>query len=214
MKIWYTISIRTIVLIIVLLSSSVSHAVPVFYDESVDGDLSDNALLPLFALDVGTNVIRGVSSISWPLPLSPLNYIADFDYFSFFVPDNTKLSSVSLSFSASGVIVAVAHHIASIDNLQDYPYNTIQVQPSFFDPGIPVDSSPVDLFQSTLPLGPGRYFIDEVITSEFAPDLSEYSGTYNYQFNIVVSSVPEPTSLLLLGSGLAGLVLARKKLRA
>jgi hypothetical protein len=71
-------------------------------------------------------------------------------------------------------------------------------------------ASPVTVFGAVLPLGPGTYGIESgsLVTSVGG----SWTADYQWDFAVeAVQAVPEPSAMLLLGSGLIGLVAYGRK---
>ena len=85
-----------IALVMLVLSRSVpALAVPFLYDESVSGDLTcqNPPCATTFPFDIGTNIIKGTVS----------NGAANTDSFSFSIPAGAVLTSVTYSWTVSGI---------------------------------------------------------------------------------------------------------------
>lgn len=182
---------RGLVLVVLLLSGRGAAAVPLLYDELVDGDLGGSgALYPLLELDVGTNVVRGENGV---LPIG-----TDLDTFRVFVPVGTRL---------------VSGRIAAMDTVGDLIQMTWNLQSGPLAPSILeliTVPTPGLAFFATTPLEAGTYyFFGGSWVSATHPALGQY------EFQMVVARTPEPGTLALLALGLVcvGLRTDRSKRR-
>jgi hypothetical protein len=60
--------------------------------------------------------------------------------------------------------------------------------------------------------GVGTILMEPNMSGSFSPNLHEVGGAGNYDFNIALIGVPEPTTLLLIGAGLGLIGLVRRRL--
>lgn len=192
---------------LVLLACTSIHGVQasIIYDEALSGDLSDDNLAPtLLAISEGSNVVTG-STIASPL---------DRDIFSFSVAVGQQLVAIVLDTYVSDddqsfFVVAEGSSIGSLVSLPGFLGNALIGASAGAMQG---DDVLDDLGALTFPgstgfvgaLGAGTYTFWIQETTVGVPD-------YALDFQVTSVTVPLPSSLLLLLSGVA---LLRKKVLA
>ena len=181
---------------VALLVFSTVQAVPVNYDEQVDGDLSPFGLFVPMPFDVGLNTVTGNFGFTQPGP-------TDWDSFGFSIPASTQLTGAAVSLSdALGNIANSKWRFRRGSNLFDMGNLLEEVVP--LSPGATVFTSP--------PLYSNIYSISH-ISWGFAG--SNDDNTANYEFSFRVDAIPEPSTAALAALTLLALSCRRatRKLR-
>lgn len=177
-----------VVLLAALLLSTAAHALPLSYDESVDGDLDGSNLL---ALGVGTNSVSGTFCDGFLVA----DCDQDFDSFLFLLPASGALTKISLAFTLDNRGASIPGAAYAI-----LPF-TVGEAVSFLDP------SPALLFTTDLPI----MSVDAVRFSQTTLSCGCFPGdswfaSYQLQLDVTApANVPTPgsfTLLLLAGSAL------------
>jgi hypothetical protein len=197
---------KVVGVVAVLLCARVSQATPIAYDEAISGDLDANIPATLFTLDIGANTIKGTTSghdISLPVVLP------DFDDFAIAVPVGMHVTDITLAFQTTlepGTTLAFVDYRLSAGNVA-----SSRLPPFLAGGNIDfLGSSPVHPFDAALPLGPGTFLILE---NGIGTSFPGGAWTADYTWTFTVEAVPEPTSLCLLVSGLAGAWIQRRRRR-
>jgi hypothetical protein len=166
-----------------------AQAVPVNYDELVDGDLDEFGPFPVFAFDVGLNTVKGSFGHISPGP-------TDWDSFAFAIPAGTELIGAALSLTdAIGNVGSSTWRLRRGSNLWDTGVFRENIQS--LSPGFAIFTTP--------PEPAGTYNVSHISFGIFVPGPTE--NTANYEFSFRVDTVPEPSTaalaagLLALGSG-------------
>ena len=198
-----------------LLSSGASALT---YNEAIDGDILDAPNNPTFLLGAGTNTISGTQSISVAIEDSKEIVSADRDNFSFIVPDGLWLAELSISWDnwlTGGSTQTGSGHTNGLFFCGLYQGDTeiASVGTSATDQCVQLsaaETSQTDLFSSVLPIGPGNYFWFNSRSVNYVPG-TPAQWSLDYTLTMTLRAVPEPGTFALLGLGLAGLGLSRRR---
>lgn len=196
--------------VVVALMVGAAQAIPLHYSESVSGDLT---WVPstAFSLGIGDNTISGSTHLAVAFADRP-HFDSDFDSFAFSLPAGSRLQNVSIAFTTSTYNTAGANLelqlcvgiVQCTGNILSTPFvNLIGASPRQVDFGgaLPLSAGAYTLLTSGLGIGP--------VIDPFLPE----SWSADYKWTLGVTPVPEPGVLALLGLGLAGFAIARRRKR-
>lgn len=177
-----------------------AHGAPLAYQESVSGDLPTFAAGPPLALDIGANTVNG--RVTFGIG-------GDFDSFKLSLSTGMTLTSIEVAFAVTKVGVATPAVFIQISDDQGPWF----VFPDFlFDFGRDSQTSPVAVVSSHLPVtGPNTLTIEnDAALCECRPG-NGYFVDYTWTFTVDAAAIPEPAAIMLLGSSLLGMALARRR---
>jgi hypothetical protein len=174
--------------------SSVNAAV--IHDESIDGDLSDDNLMPteiplIGSVSLGSNLVRG-TTIAAPI---------DRDFWSLTIPDGQALTAIvieaysntdNVGLSQSFFAVREGIGFPAIDN-PDVLLGSALIGAA---PGSQQGDNILDDLGQALPGGSG--FNGSLGSGTYTFWTQETVGEVTYSFDFQISTVPEPTSILSL----------------
>lgn len=179
-----------------LLIPTAAQAAVINYDEAVDGDLPNSVFsfepTPVFDLGIGENTFSGEMTLTSERD-SMFNDLSDYDSFGFNVPNNTQLTSILIDttlLTADDTLGGTGYEIL------DSQRNVIS---SIFESNVPIPTTDTSLLNSTLPLSPGTFFLNNSYLAFGGFDIPEnYSSTaaYKLSFNVESKPIPEPSSTL------------------
>ena len=201
-----------VALIAAALGTSMQAMSATAYDESVQGDLSDNRLAPtvIGTFVLGDNDVLGASGVT-------AGGNAYRDYGTFVVPANAQLTAIH-------VLPVTAPSDGGDEGLMFFGLQagsqiTVNPNSGIPDPGKPnligwnhfaADTATLSLVGygtvSPLPLAAGPY-------SFWIQDFDDGAAPYGLRFTIMTTAVPEPGSYAMMGLGLAAIggVVARRR---
>jgi PEP-CTERM motif len=194
--------------VVVALMVGAVQAIPLHYSESGSEDLT---WVPstAFSLGIGNNTISGSTYLAVAFPDRP-HFDSDFDSFAFSLPAGSRLQDVSIAFTTSTYNTAAANLELQLcagivqctgNILSTLSVNLLNASPLHADFGgaLPLSAGAYTLLTSGLGIGP--------VIDPFLPE----SWSADYRWTLRVTSVPEPGVFSLLGLGLAGFAIARRR---
>jgi hypothetical protein len=164
-----------------------AQAVPVNYDEIVDGDLAGFGPFPVLPFDVGLNTVTGNFGFTLPGP-------TDWDSFAFSIPAGAELTGAALSLSDSiGNVGSSTWRFRRGSNVWNTGAFRENIQTT--SPGFAIFTTP--------PEPAGVYNVSHISFGIFVPGPTE--NTANYEFSFRVDTIPEPSTTALAAAGLLAL---------
>lgn len=185
--------------LVLLLGSAAAHA-EIVWNEADAGDLSNDRLVPTaLTVSLGANTVIGTIGGGGPT--------TDRDYFSLVVPSGAELSAVMVNpgsgvsgssaffaLQAGGQITATPEGQNVGDLLGFGHYGTDAIGTNLLAMLLPPGTS-------TLPAGRYSFWVQET------------GGVVPFDFDFVISAVPEPAPAALFAAGLALLAWRRRRAR-
>ncbi len=160
--------------------------------------------------DVGTNTVTGSSSqaINFNTGFSP----GDFDPFHFVIPTGQQLTSVIFTYAITSINNLLIHQVSRGFSRVNADSSLTFIVQDFTDVfPVATDPSPNPMFVGTV-LGADTYLFGHGSSTQTGPFQNGIGSIqYDYTYSFEVTSVPEPSTLGLLGAGLLGLFMRRKR---
>ena len=186
------------ILIGVSLFAGRAQAAPLTYDEALSGDLGNAFPASEFRLDIGDNTVAGSTFYR-----SSGDF--DFDTFAIVIPVGTRLTDVVYSFQATllpGTAVGASEYILDEGNADvTFPYlaayDVILTGPTAVHP-----------FDGGLPVGSGTFVVQHY---SLGASGNGFDADYDWTFTVEPEAIPEPASFVLIGVGLAGAWVRRRR---
>lgn len=175
-----------------------AQAVPLTYDETIDGDIATTPTTAPFALDVGSNRIAGTTTAK-PDEL-------DIDDFSFFVSPDMRLDSITFEVLSADLLTDTFIFGAEISLISGSLFTGTELAMENVDFA---STGTASLFRAQLPLESDLYSLRY---SLIRPLEGGGSADYEITFDVAPSAtIPEPGVLSLFATGALGLLTMRRR---